>query len=345
MKVYTFDAPDATRVEILSSLRPKSKDKIFDKFIKEHNYTEVRSLQNCDLAVYPHRAFQPETLEFDSGVYEAVSIAEQYQKPLIIDATCDSDVFLNLPTANILRCGLYRSLQQSFETECPFWSNYRTKNVLDFMAINEKKGSKPIVGFCGTTSSRGRLSNLVKSSVPKNLARCVLSQGKIARQIDTRVKEGMSLRLRQAAIDLLIGDSRLKTYFDITNSHHSYYSQNEQNRILLEKLFIENMHKCDYTLCVRGTGNYSGRFYMALNAGRIPIVLDTDVVIPHEDLLHLIKVPVQNLDRIGDIVLEHFESVTERGLKYMKLQNREVFNQFLAPEKFFNNYIKECLGG
>jgi len=343
MKIYTFNAPDTTRVEILSPLKPKNKDRIFDKFIEENDYTEVASLLNCDLAIYPRRVFQPETLEFDSGVYEAVVAAQQYGKPIIIDATSDSDVFLNLPTAHILRCGLYKSLQQTFETECPFWSNYRTKNILDFMTVNQNKGNKPVVGFCGTTSSRGRLSNLVKSSVPKNLTQFALSQGKIARQIDIRVKEGMSLKLRQATIDLLVKDPRIETYFDITNNHQSYYSQSEQNRILLEKLFIKNMQRCDYTLCVRGTGNYSGRFYMALNAGRIPIVLDTDVVIPYEDLLYIIKVPIQDFHRIGDIILEHFESVTELELKYIKLQNKEVFNQFLTPEKFFANYIKDCL--
>ena len=94
----------------------------------------------------------------------------------------------------------------------------------------------------------------------------------------------MSLKLRQSAIDILVKDPRIKTYFDITNNHQSYYSQDEQNRLFLENAFIKNMQKCDYTLCVRGTGNYSGRFYMTLNAGRIPVVLDTDVVLPCEDL-------------------------------------------------------------
>jgi hypothetical protein len=145
MKIYTFDASENTRVEILWSLRPKNRDKLFDKFITETNYTEVDSIQNCQVAIYPKRVFNPETLAFDSSVFDAAREAEKYNKPLIIDATSDSDILLDIPTANILRCGLYRSLKKSFETECPFWSNYRTKKSLDSLGIPLKR-QKPAVG-------------------------------------------------------------------------------------------------------------------------------------------------------------------------------------------------------
>lgn len=343
MKVYTFNAPDDSRVEILSSLRPANKDRIFNKFIREASYTEVDSIQNCHLAIYPHKVFHPETLEFDRGVFDAAIAAERYQKPIIIDATSDSDTFLDIPTAHILRYGLYKSQKKAFETECPFWSNYRTKNGLNFLKIDSTKGKKPAVGFCGTTSSAGKLSNLVKFSIPTSLAQSALCKGKITRHIDIRVKEGISLKLREKAIALLAGDLRLDTYFDITNQYKTYYCQDKQNRLLLEKLFIENTSKCDYVLCIRGTGNYSGRLYMALSAGRIPVVLDTDVVIPYEERLHIVKIPIHSLHKISDIILEHFENVTDTELKHMKLQNREIYNQLLAPEKFLKHFVSNIV--
>lgn len=341
MKVYTFNAPDSTRVEILSSLRPQNQDRIFEDFINQTQYQEVDSIQDCQIAIYPQRAFQPETLELDPWVYDAASLAQKYHKPLIIDGTCDSDVFLDIPSANILRCGLYKSLQQSFETECPFWSNYRTKKALDSLTTNTSKGKKPVVGFCGTTASLGKLANLTKLLSPNPLAKSILSQGKLARQVDIRLKEGMSLKLRQKAMDLVASDSRIDTRFEVTNNRQSYYCNNEDNRIALENLFIENTQQSDYVLCVRGTGNYSGRFYMALNAGRIPIVLDTDIVIPYEEKLQIVKITLDSLDKIADIVIEHFETRTEQELKEMKAQNRQVYQQFLAPDKFFPNFLKK----
>ena len=341
MKVYTFNAPETTRVEILSSLRPQNQDPIFTDFINQARYTEVDSIQDCQIAIYPYRAFQPETLEPDLRVYDAASTAERFGKPLIIDATCDSDVALNIPSAYILRCGLYQSLQQPFETESPFWSNYRTKKALDALTIKMAKGKKPVVGFCGTTASTGKLANLSKFLVPIPVVKSTLSQGKLARQVDIRIKEGMSLKLREKAMELLSLDRRIDTCFDVTNTHQSYYCKDDTNRIILENLFVENSQKSDYVLCVRGTGNYSGRFYMALNAGRIPIVLDTDLVIPCEEQLEIVKIPLNSLEQIADIVLEHFETKTEAELQTIKAHNRQVYQQFLAPDKFFPNFLQQ----
>ena len=294
------------------------------------------------MAIYSKKAFNPETLVFDSSVYDAALKAQKYGVPLIIDATSDSDVFLDIPTANILRCGLYRSLQKSFETECPYWSNYRTKKGLDSLNISSKR-QKPAVGFCGTTSSRGKLANISKLIIPTAIADLILSHGKLARKTDVRLIEGMSLQLRERAMRTLARDRRIDSFFEVTNNHQSYYINDDSNRIALENLFIANTDKCDYVLCVRGSGNYSGRFYMALNAGRIPVVIDTDVVIPFEEQFQIVKVPLSSLENIGDFILEHFETATEQELKEMKQANRAAYHQLLSPEKFLPQFLADCI--
>ena len=341
MKIYTFNATENTRVEMLWSLRPKHRDNIFSQFITENRYTEVDSIQDCDVAIYPNKAFTPETLAFDRSVYQAAKEAQTHRKPLIIDATSDSDVLLDIPWANILRNGLYKSLKKSFETECPYWSNDRTKRGLDSLNI-PPKGKKPVIGFCGTTSSRGKLANLSKSIVPDAVTKLVLSQGRLSRRVDTRITEGMSLQLRETAMKILAADSKLEVCFDVTNNRQSYYVKNESNKTILENLFIANTDKSDYVLCVRGGGNFSGRFYMALNAGRIPVVIDTDGVIPYEEQLHIIKVPVNSLNKLGELIANHFATTTEQELKQMKRENRLAYHQLLAPEKFLPKYIRQC---
>ncbi|WP_036477062.1 hypothetical protein [Myxosarcina sp. GI1] len=338
MKIYTFNAAENTRVEILWSLRPKNRDKIFEEFITKNNWTEVSSIQNCQVAIYPYKVFNPETLAFDASVFDAAEEAVKYNKPLVIDATSDSDVFLDISTANILRSGLYKSLKKTLETECPYWSDGKTKDKLESLDIGFKS-SKPAVGFCGTTSSIGKLFKIGKV-LPLSVAQSVLSQGAIARRVDIRLKKGMSHKLRAIAINLLEADPRIDSCFDITNHLDDYYDRDNSNRNLLENLFIKNMLESDYALCVRANGNYSGRFYMALNAGRIPVVIDTDVVIPYEDKLHIIKIPVDSLSKIADIILEHFERTSDREFREMKRENRSVYQQFLAPEKFLPNFLK-----
>src|SRR5205823_99398 len=46
--------------------------------------------------------------------------------------------------------------------------------------------------------------------------------------------------------------------------------------------FVDNLLGGDYALCVRGAGNFSYRFYEALSAGRIPVLVDTDCVLPYD---------------------------------------------------------------
>jgi hypothetical protein len=338
MKIYTFNAPIDTKVELLWSLRPTNRDLAFEKFISETYWTEVDSLANCDLAIFPKKAFNPETLAFDNSVFEAVKEAESYGKPLVIDATCDSDVLLEIPDATILRFGLYQSLKQNYEHERPYWTNHKTKTELESLAIHPRH-QKPSVGFCGTTSSVGKYFQIGKT-LPTSIAQAILAKGSLARKFDIRLKKGLSHKLRQKAIEFLSLDQRLDSHFDVTNTLQDYYNPSNQNRALLENKFIENMESCDYALCVRANGNYSGRFYMALNAGRIPLVIDTDQVFPFESQIHLLRIPVNSLKNISELVLNHFETTTDQEFIDMKKANRAAYNKLMAPDQYIPNFLK-----
>ena len=52
------------------------------------------------------------------------------------------------------------------------------------------------------------------------------------------------------------------------------------------KEFIDNIKNSYFTLSTRGTGNWSARFYQVLYLGRIPLVINTDLVLPFEDRIN-----------------------------------------------------------
>jgi hypothetical protein len=338
MKIYTFNAASDTPVELLWPFRPDSRNKAFERLIAENRWTEVPSIKECDIAIYPKKAFNPESLAFDRSVLTAVEEAEACGKPLVIDATCDSDQPLDIATASILRFGLYKSKKQPFETERPYWINWKDKQDLESLEIRPR-AQKPAVGFCGTTYAAGKYFKLGRA-LPLQIAQAALSKGSISRLVDIRIKKGMSHTVRQTAIDWLAADPRIESCFDVTNNLQDYYNPANPNRKDLEDRFVRNMNQSDYALCVRANGNYSGRFYMALNAGRIPLLIDTDVFIPFEEKLHMVKIPVKSLHKIGDLLLEHFDKFTEREFETMKRENREAYNKFLAPDKFVPNFLE-----
>ena len=63
MKVYTFNADRNTPVELLYSLRSQGRDSFFQQFIDRSPWQEVKKIQDCDVAIFPHKAFQPESLQ------------------------------------------------------------------------------------------------------------------------------------------------------------------------------------------------------------------------------------------------------------------------------------------
>lgn len=76
--------------------------------------------------------------------------------------------------------------------------------------------------------------------------------------------------------------------------------------------FIEHLQRMTYVICPRGSENFSIRAYEALMYGRIPVIIDTDMVLPKEidwDRVS-IKVPYGSLDKIYDVILNDYHSHT-----------------------------------
>ncbi|MFB2839735.1 hypothetical protein [Floridanema evergladense] len=338
MKIYTFNAPEKTPVEFLYPLRPANRNPEFSQLIAQSAWEEVTNIKDCDIAIFPNKVFDPGDFTFDSSVFDAVRLAESFDKPIIIDATCDYDKPLIIPHASILRFGLFKTLKLENEFERPYWTKQKQKEELESLPV-DTYSSKPSVGFSGTTNSDGKLFK-VGRALPLFVAKKLLAKGNIARPIDLRLKKGMSHRLRAAAMQFLSRDARIQCNFDITNNLQDYYNLANPNRNSIEAIFNENMSKSDYILCVRGVGNYTARFYMTLNAGRIPLIVDTDKTFPFEEKIQMVKVPPESLSNIADFMIQHFESVTTKEFAEMKRENREVYNQFLAPHRYIPYLIQ-----
>ena len=71
----------------------------------------------------------------------------------------------------------------------------------------------------------------------------------------------------------------------------------------IRREYVENLRECDIALCVRGDANASQRFYEALSASRIPLFLDTDCVLPLEEVISyddfMIRVPSREIADIA----------------------------------------------
>ncbi|MBW4612831.1 MAG: glycosyltransferase family 47 protein [Desmonostoc vinosum HA7617-LM4] len=108
------------------------------------------------------------------------------------------------------------------------------------------------------------------------------------------------------------------------------------------KNYQEHMLRNTYILCPRAIENYSFRFYETLAYGRVPVLVDTDVVLPSSvDWDEIcIKVPYDKLGDLENIVRKDYETRTKqdfierqrKALKTMKQLGQFHWLQDIAEE-------------
>lgn len=97
--------------------------------------------------------------------------------------------------------------------------------------------------------------------------------------------------------------------------------------------FINNIQNSHYTLCNRGTGNFSMRFYQVLSAGRIPIFVNTDMKLPFETEIDWksISVSGNNDDELISNLIS-FDSTVD--IVEVQRKCKIIYDNFFSPEKY-----------
>jgi hypothetical protein len=88
--------------------------------------------------------------------------------------------------------------------------------------------------------------------------------------------------------------------------------------------YANHLMRNTYILCPRGAENYSFRIYEALCHGRIPVIIDTDIMLPKEIDWHKVSilVPYESLGSIYDIILRDYNS--RSASEFLERQERAL---------------------
>ena len=102
--------------------------------------------------------------------------------------------------------------------------------------------------------------------------------------------------------------------------------------------FINNIINNDYTFCMRGGGNYSLRLYETLCLGRIPLFINTDCILPFENIIDwkglCLWVEEGDINKIGQIILDFHSSMSNDEFNERQIKCREIWEKFLSKEGF-----------
>jgi hypothetical protein len=194
---------------------------------------------------------------------------------------------------------------------------------------------RPSVGFCGNVS--GLIGDLKEAL-----------QGRWHVLHATRLRRRALAALRsQRNVD---GRFLLRTRYwggTVSASRGKVAVDDHQRSTKLRAEFVGNILENGYTLCVRGAGNYSIRFYEVLSAGRIPLFLDSHCVLPFSDEIdwkkHCVWVPEADIDRGGEILTEFHSKLGPAGFAELQRDNRRIWLEYLEATAFYRRTIRAAL--
>lgn len=202
--------------------------------------------------------------------------------------------------------------------------------------------ARPVVGFCGRADTEVHGPARRTREWARRLKRC----------IRTGRRTYPYRQLRAHFIQAVQRDDRLEGNFDIKGGFYgrdgdSMAGVSPEERARARADFVGNLANSDYSLCARGAGNFSIRFYETLSAGRIPLYVDTGAPLPFEDQIdwdrYLVRVRPRDARRVADILLAFHER--HRG-RFAELQHaiRDLWREYLEPYAYHARIVEELLG-
>lgn len=112
-----------------------------------------------------------------------------------------------------------------------------------------------------------------------------------------------------------------------------------------KKEFIDNIERNLYGLCLRGVTNASYRLYELFMMGRIPVLIDTDCILPFKNKIpyQTNTVLVKQFDNIDEQIRNFHNSHTEEELLNIQKQNRDIWVKYFRVDGAYKETKKLLL--
>ena len=307
----------------------------------------VDDLTQADIAVLPmtwnhylKRRELPRALDF-------IRAARRIGRPILSYVSGDEGVTVppEFDDVYVVRASGFRSRRRKRQIAQPVFFDDPLKRYPDLESYDRptKGEARPSVGFCGQVSV-----NVFKLFM--DVFRSILRNG--AFRLGLRQAEPQPLYppalIRGRALRILGRSQLVKTQF-VIRSRYRAGAVGIDSRQRTSREFYENIAGTDYTLCVRGGGNFSKRFYETLAMGRIPVLVDTDCLLPFEEELPwdqaAVRISSRQLGLLPRRVADHFRTMGLTGLAELKKANRKLWVEELSFDGFHRKVVRKLVTG
>ncbi|GGD02509.1 exostosin domain-containing protein [Hyunsoonleella pacifica] len=294
-------------------------------------YKIVDTAEDSDVVVFPvdYGNFN----KFQDSLYKLLDASKLNKKPLWIYTSGDFGYTVYISNTYNFRLGGFHSKLDRNTYVLPSFINDPLENLgLQELSLIDKT-SKPSIGFVG--HAQGGVLKWIKEYFNYKKLRWKRIFKKT--YIDKQPFYPSSVK-RAYYLDKFRLDKRIEANF-IYRKKYRAGAVSGQNLIKSSREFYQNIHDNLYTFCIRGTGNFSVRFFETLAMGRIPVVLDTDCRLPFHNQIdwrkHCLIVKESNGSKIVDLLLEFHKSKSNTELEQIQRSNRLLWKEYLKREAYF----------
>lgn len=333
IKVYTNGSLLTTenRPHVFPLLFDMHYNEIPDPRISAH-YVFTEQATEADIFVYPIDINGPFKQGKVAEVLSTFSEWKKYKKPVWVYTSGDYGITLKDPEITQFRFGGFASKFPSQTEVMPAFIQdpYRAQSVVPFYISKPKK---PKIGFVGFSSKNVKIwCKACASTMYGNLRRL------LGKEPTDKQNIYPAAYLRKKYLNQLERNPEIDTTFIHRRQYRAGASSPEE-RAETTTTFFNNIFNTPYTLCVRGAGNFSVRFYEVLASGRIPLVIDTDVKFPLEDVIDWKEhaVIVHPSVSIGVALQQWHEATESREFEAIQRKNRVLWESLLTRESYFCN--------
>lgn len=197
------------------------------------------------------------------------------------------------------------------------------------------KTKNPVIGFCGQASLSP--AQTAWRSLRLKWRQHQYRQGKI--KWEPAPFETSSFRTR--VLKEFEGKGGIQTNYLLRSQYHGGDTNDKDLQARLKAEFVNNILNSDYTVCMRGGGNFSVRFYETLSLGRIPIFIDTDCLLPFQDEIDYKSIfpwiDVKDLPHAAEIVQDFHAQLSDDDFIDLQKACRKLWLDHMTPDGFYAN--------
>jgi len=350
MKVYIGPTPvsDLEYNQVIDFLRPVlnvRNQSISELKVKFGNYFDqlkrvdtIEDSNFCALPVALNWYYLNNKLK---EVQQFSDLCRKHQKYLLVFIEGDFGVKPIDPNHIIIRSSGYQSKRLTNQHAATVYFPDPVKGFFKNEIKYREKESLPVVGFCGQAAS-GFFHTI------KEVSRTIVRNGAYYLTISPYEPQVISSSTsRRASLLKLLTESELvNDQFIIRHKYRAgAVTKEERSRSALE--FYNNIKNTDYTLCVRGGGNFSVRIYETLAMGRIPLFVNTDCILPLDHIIdwkkHVVWIEESEINKVDQLLADFHNEIHVDDFIQMQINNRNLWKEYISGNNFHEHLMSHII--